>query len=313
MNPFTPAGRFYPEGTVIDYWQASDGWPLRRFTWPAAGRGSLLFLTGRGDMFEKYLETFGHFHTAGWDISSFDWRGQGGSGRSSSGNRSKCGFNVLLEDLAAFFRQWISERAGPHVMIGHSMGGHLLIRGLSENTRVQPDASVAVAPMLGINSGPVPVWLGACIARLMCAFGDPGRRAWKDMEKPGVGISGRQALLTHCDERYADEMFWHQERPDLKLGPPSWHWLNEAYSSLSILQESDALERITTPLLILAAERDRLVDIRSIRRAAARIGQSRLHVYGAMAAHEILREADPIRSDALARIDAFFDEVAPAR
>ncbi|MBK5264805.1 MAG: alpha/beta hydrolase, partial [Alphaproteobacteria bacterium] len=78
--------RTYPHGSKITCWEASDSWPLRRFDWPvpAGGeRGSLLFLTGRGDCFEKYLETFAHFHAAGWGITSFDWRGQGGSGRLS--------------------------------------------------------------------------------------------------------------------------------------------------------------------------------------------------------------------------------------
>ena len=66
------------------------------------------------------------------------------------------------------------------------------------------------------------------------------------------------------------------------------------------------------PLLILAAAEDRLVSTPAIRRIAARIPGARLHVYGDEAAHEILREADPVRLDALRRIDAFLDEVAPA-
>jgi lysophospholipase len=44
------------EGT----WQAADGHAIRRIDWPGAGhaaRGSILFLPGRGDFYEKYLET----------------------------------------------------------------------------------------------------------------------------------------------------------------------------------------------------------------------------------------------------------------
>jgi aspartyl-tRNA(Asn)/glutamyl-tRNA(Gln) amidotransferase subunit B len=43
---------------------------------------------------------------------------------------------------------------------------------------------------------------------------------------------------------------------------------------------------------------------------AARLPDARLHVYGREAAHEILRELDPVRLDALGRIDRFLDEVA---
>jgi lysophospholipase len=66
------------------------------------------------------------------------------------------------------------------------------------------------------------------------------------------------------------------------------------------------------PLLILAARHDRLVSTPAIQRVAKRIPGARLHIYGRDAAHEILRESDHVRMDALCRIDAFFDEAAPA-
>lgn len=261
-------------------------------------------------MFEKYLESFAHFHAAGWDLGSFDWRGQGGSGRICAKTLDGGDFAVLADDLTAFYRQWAAETPGPHVVIGHSMGGHLLMRGLADGL-LSPNAVVLIAPMLGMNSRPIPARLGAWIARAMCILGASARPAWKDMEKPGVGAAARMPLLTHSAERYADELFWHAQMPHLKLGPPTWHWLDTAYRSLAMLEAPGKLEGVGTPLLILAVEKDRLVDTRAIRRAAARIDGCRLHVYGDGAAHEILREADPVRSDALARIDAFLDEVAP--
>ncbi len=315
MNSLTPVGRSYPACSKIDYWAAPDGWPLRRFAWPAKERerrGTMLFLTGRGDMFEKYLESFAHFHDLGWDIISFDWRGQGGSGRLSANPQvGHCeDFNVWVDDLHAFYRQWIDGEPGPHIVIGHSMGGHLLSRVLSARM-IRPDAAVMIAPMLGLNSGILPARLAGPVARLMSALGDPARAAWKNVERPGIGPSLRQALLTHSAERYSDEMYWQEHMPQLKLGPPSWQWLNAAYRSLAMLDSPGTLEKIETPLLILAAERDGLVDTQAIRRAANRIGGARLHVHGPEAAHEILREADAVRSDALQRIDAFLDDVAP--
>ena len=65
-------------------WTAPDGYAIRRLDWPAstgASRGSLLFLPGRGDYYEKYLETLDHWTRRGWRVTALDWRGQGGSGR----------------------------------------------------------------------------------------------------------------------------------------------------------------------------------------------------------------------------------------
>src|SRR3546814_5697448 len=88
-------------------------------------------------------------------------------------------------------------------------------------------------------------------------------------------------------------------------------WSSDVCSS--DLERGGAIERIAVPLLILAARTDRLVSTPAIERIAARIAGARLHVYGREAAHEILRELDPVRLDALARIDRFLDEVAPNR
>ena len=88
-------------------------------------RGSLIFANGRGDFIEKYLEAYAHWHGRGWNVTAFDWRGQGGSRGAGFGYES---FDLLIDDLAALLADWREGNPGPHVAIGHSMGGHLLLR-----------------------------------------------------------------------------------------------------------------------------------------------------------------------------------------
>ena len=66
------------------------------------------------------------------------------------------------------------------------------------------------------------------------------------------------------------------------------------------------LSGLDVPILILGAERDRLVSAAAIRRVAALLPCAELFMYSE-AAHELLREADDVRLDTLARIDAFLD------
>ena len=74
--------RVIPAGAIESSWIAGDGHPIRRIDWtPAKVRGSILFLSGRGDFYEKYLEAMAHWHDRNWAVTAFDWRGQGGSGR----------------------------------------------------------------------------------------------------------------------------------------------------------------------------------------------------------------------------------------
>ena len=307
--------RAHPAGATVSEWSAADGARLRSFAWPAATgaapRGSILFQSGRGDFFEKYLELFAHWHGQGWGITAFDWRGQGGSGR--AGRHPLTGhierFEDYVTDLEAFAAAWASAAPGPQVVVGHSMGGHLMLRALTER-RVRPAAAVLVAPMLGLKS-PIGGWGGGMLARVMARLGDADRPAWKANETP-LARASRQELLTFDDSRYADELWWRDAQPNLVTGPPSWRWLAEAFASTRALERDSRLATLDVPVLALIAEQDRLVDPAAARRVLAKVAGAQVETFGAEARHELLREADPVRSRAIGLIDAFLATHAPA-
>jgi lysophospholipase len=306
--------RAIPDGVVEGCWTARDGHPIRRIDWPAPGtcRGSLLFLPGRGDAYEKYLETLDHWAGRGWRVTASDWRGQAGSGRLGldpvTGHIDD--FETWVEDLAELWAAWRDEGPGPRVLVGHSMGGHLVLRALAER-RVDPGAVVLSAPMLGFAGPQWPSPLLHAAARLMVRLGDPARPAWKWSEKPGELPASRSALLTHDPERYADEGWWRERRPELIMGPGSWGWVERAYASMDLLNRPGVLEAIETPVFLFGTTADRLVSYAAIARAAARLPHAELLTFGPEAAHEILREADSVRNKALAAIDGFLDRIAP--
>jgi lysophospholipase len=275
-------------------------------------RGSILFLVGRGDNYEKYLEALDHWHQKGWQVSAIDWRGQAGSGRLGADEVTGhiTDFDVWIQDLTAYWRDWVKAEPGPHVLIGHSMGGHLALRAVAEHA-VEPDALVLSAPMLGFL-GLLPRKFMHSVARRMCRTGDPRRPAWKWSEKPGEFPKGRQSLLTYDDERYADELWWRDHRPELVMGPGSWGWVERAFESNRLLDQPGILEAITIPVFAIATSNDKLVNPRSIDRAMARIPGAEILHFGPEANHEILREVDAVRDRALTGIDNFLDRVVPA-
>ena len=310
MTSPDPLRRAVPEAATLSTWAARDGWPLRRLDWPnPAGRGRLLFQGGRGDVIEKYLEAYGHFHRQGWSVTAFDWRGQGGSGRLAADRHvGHAGdFAPWVGDLAALWREWSAQGAGPRVVLGHSMGGYLALRAMVEGA-IDPEAAVLVAPMLGLRS-PLGAGLGARIAGWMARRGDPARAAWKEGERPASRTT-RQQLLTRDLSRYADEGWWYEQDPALRLGPPSWGWLAQAFAGTRALEADPRLDTLATPTLLLVAEADGLVDARAALRIGGRLLRGEVVRFGHESAHEILREADPVRDSALAAIDAFIAERA---
>lgn len=314
MTDSTFDRRRIPDDATITRWTAGDGWDLRSFRWPVAGtaRGTVLFMGGRGDFFEKYLETFAHFHRLGWRVESLDWRGQGGSGR--LGARSDVGhttrFADWTRDLADYATELKARAPGPIVVIGHSMGGHLVLRALAEGA-LPVAAAVLVAPMLGFADS-LPQWMGRVVAHIAAKIVGTEQRMWKVSEKPFSPLDKRMGLLTHSRERYADEQYFWDTRPELKLGPASWGWIAAAYDSFAWLAKPGRIEAITTPVLILSASADGLVSPPATRAMAARLPHARLVEFGDDAAHELLRESDAVRDSALAAIDALLDETVPS-
>lgn len=270
-------------------------------------RGSLLFGGGRGDFIEKYLEAQGHWHARGWNVTAFDWRSQGGSRGELAGGQLES-LDPLVDDVAALIDAWRAEQPGPHAAVAHSMGGHILLRALAER-KPRIDAAVLVAPMLALNSAPLPVPVARLIARTAVRLGMARRPAWRVSASPPPTGSRRQRFLTACPERYGDELWWWEKEPGYKLGPPSWGWMDAAYRSMAKLTR-EALARVEVPVLLLGTEADRLVGPAAIRAAARRLPRAELLMFDA-AGHEILREADPVRLAALDRIDRFLDARVP--
>ena len=89
------------------------------------------------------------------------------------------------------------------------------------------------------------------------------------------------------------------------MGPGSWRWIERAYASMRRLARRAVLARVQVPVLILATDQDALVSFKAIGRASRRLPQCDLVNFGDRARHEILREADPVRCEALDRIDLF--------
>lgn len=299
--------RVIPAEAIESHWLAPDGQAIRRIDLPHPNPcGAILFMGGRGDFYEKYLEALAHWHQQGWAVTAFDWRGQGGSGR--LGKDPFTGhiddYATWVGDLRAFWRDWSATVSGPRIAIGHSMGGHLALRATAE-AAIDPAALVLCAPMLGLRDGNMPDWLMHTVARLMCRLGDPARPAWKWSEKPGQPPDSRGDLLTHDPERYADELWWRAARPEVVMGPGSWRWVERAYASMRWLARPDVLAQVRQPVLLLATDQDALVSFKASARAAEWLPQCELVNFGARARHEILREADPARMEALARIDTF--------
>jgi lysophospholipase len=165
--------------------------------------------------------------------------------------------------------------------------------------------------MLGVHAIGGPRF-GEFLAKLMGNVGDSSRPAWKTNEKPYTTES-RFNLLTHDKDRYEDELWWKEQKPELVTGSPSWHWLIEAFKSMRELRASPRLKTMKVPVLMLVAEADGLVDPKAAVAVAGKLPDARVVRFGKESAHEILREGDKVRNRAIGEIDLFLQARAQQR
>ncbi len=300
-----------PSGAIVGAFEGFDGGPMRFARWePTRGprRGTISVFTGRSEFIEKYFEVIADLRRRGFAVAIMDWRGQGGSYRPLSNPRKGWvrSFAEYDKDLACFMRQVVLPNCPqPHIALAHSMGGHILLRVASQPSC--PFERIAVvAPMLRFHDGKVSA--PQRVARVYAAIGTAlglGRsyvRGGSDHSADPRTFEGNP--LTSDKVRFARNRALIDAAPHLLLGAPTIGWLNAAYRSMAMLNKPAYAERVRVPLLIGIAGQDPVVDSRATEAFAAR-AKLCTNIMLPLAKHEILQEADDIRSRFWAAFDAY--------
>lgn len=267
-------------------------------------------LPGRTEFIEKYSEMIAELLDRHFAVVVMDWRNQGLSDRPLA-NRSKhyyADFAPAAGDLASL-AQHLSG-AGlpePRYLLAHSMGGHLSLRFMHDNPGFFASA-VLSAPMVDVRYAPMPEWFVRWLARTAVALG--GGESYAPLQRDyGKWQRGKMNmdLLTHDAERFWDEHFFIDQNPDLALGGITYGWLDAAINSIDLINAPGYPEAIETPILIIQAGADRLINNGSQAAFAGRLPNGRLQVIDG-ARHEMMKETDEYRQAFWRAFDDFILE-----
>lgn len=287
-----------------DWLIVDDGARLRLGHWrPATARGRVLLLQGLSEFLEKYTEVAAGLTARGFEVWSFDWRGQG---HSTDGERFTSDvFERHLADLAAVFAAL--PPGEPPRLLAHSMGAHLALRHLHRNPRAVSRALLC-APMIGIRTGRWPQRVARRLARIMIGLGQgrrwvPGRRNYTPLTIP-FAVNP----LTSDRDHYERLCRRIELEPGLGFGRVDWYWLAAAFRSLDRLRAPGVAQAIDTPVTLLLAGQDLVVDSHAAASFAAQLPAAEV-AWIADARHELLQEAPAIQAQVWAAIDrALADE-----
>ncbi len=300
-----------PPGAQVRVLRMEDGVELRTARWPSSegvpARGTVVLFQGRTEFIEKYYEVIGELQQKGFAVLTFDWRGQGLSSRLLTeplkGHVDR--FSDFADDARAVLDAFSGDTGlpAPFFLLAHSMGGNVALRLLQEDPQ-RFSKAVLCAPMTGIRTGPVPRWLTGLLAVLADLLGRGTKVAGgRKLVDPRAEAFDKNPV-TLDPKRFARTIDLLQAEHALGLSAPTWRWLRQALASCRLVMRKDRAGAMKTPILLVSAALESLVDNDS-HRAFAALSDQVTHKEIIGAKHEILMERDPCRKAFWDAFDTF--------
>jgi len=242
--------------------------------WEAAEpRGRLLAVHGLGEHSGRFAQAARVLAGRGWSVCALDQRGHGRSwGLRGHAPR----LDHLIRDVDRLRRRCGGEGVPIH-LLGHSLGGLVVLRHLQEFAPPEVTGAVLLAPFLALGK-PVPVWklrLGRVADRWL-----PGLTVESEIEREDVVRDPVE------QDRLEQDRLVHRRVSARLWGEMQRH-------------AREALERaaeIGVPVLLQIAEDDRVVDAAAARSLADRLPEVEVRSYPG-AFHDLLH--DPVADEVI--------------
>jgi len=264
-----------------------------------------MLLPGRAEYIEKHFELIENFMAMGYEVLSFDWRGQGGSDRVLENSRAGYidDFEDYVTDLDAIMDQVaLPDCTPPYFIVGHSTGALVaLLAAPNFSNRIR--RMVLTSPLLGIGPQPVAEPLVRAIAGTLTFIGLGetylGSGATPTTSRPFAGN-----MLTSDIERFERMKQFIEDHRELSTGGTTSAWVFAAMRAMDRVNDMDFHRLITIPTLLISASADTVVNNKAIENLGRRLRSGyTLSVNGAK--HELFHENDLYREQVLAAIQSF--------
>mgnify|MGYP001231157926 CR=1 FL=1 len=307
------------ENEITTFWQQREegyikGVSNKRLFWVSLTSPNhtkaVVVINGRVESAWKYQEIFYDLFQQGFDVYSFDHRGQGLSERLVEDQQIGYvdNFSDYIDDMALLVDSFNLNHYQHRFILAHSMGGAIATRYIQNYPAHNFDAIALSAPMYGVTmpwyQKPIARYLTPVIATLV--------------SKPTY-ISKNRAYyakpfdinpLTSSLPRYTWFRELYERQPKLKLGGPSARWVWQGLVAAE--QCIRNAHRINIPLLLLQGTADKIVSNQAQHKFINQLNKTNSEnklVIIEGSKHEILFESDKYRNLALENTIRFFSAI----
>lgn len=269
---------------------------------PNNKKQTLVIVNGRNESYWKYKEVILELSEY-YNIYAYDHRGQGESGRMTQDHElgHVDDFQDYVMDLYIFMEKVVRPSLeGECFMLSHSMGAAVMTQYLS--TFDHPvKASAATSPMFGVYiSGKAHGLKKQTLNLLDVLACKPNYALGQSHFKK---VQYKNNVLTHSKARYKLFLDLFLDKPHLRLGGPSTHWITESIKAGKKCIEN--AHKVKIPMLILQAGDDLVVSNIAQAEFHEKCDTSHLEPI-AGAYHDMLIEKDTYRDIAINKLLDFY-------
>lgn len=204
-------------------------------------KGTIIIVHGFSEFAEKFDEVTYYFLKEGYSVARMDNRGHGYSDRETS-DLSKVtitDFSTYVDDLHQFIHKIVrtARPDSPLFLYGHSMGGGISAMYL-ENYPKDIKAGILSSPMMKIELGFPPEWLGAFFAGSAKLFGAGDNYVIGHTPFDGISLYREGSAISEARYQYGFEK--RVDNPLFQTWGATYDWLDQAIKATkTIVKNAD--------------------------------------------------------------------------
>ncbi len=267
----------------------------------SAVRKLMILVNGRAENMLKWTELAYDFYHQGYDVLLFDHRGQGYSQRIIPQKGHLDEFCFYVDDMAKIIEKVTAlfSYSTQH-LLAHSMGALISTYYLA-NCDHRINKAILSSPFYGIPlKHPIRDEL---IIALMNILGQGERYVFGKGDYQQTHLEYNE--LTFCKTRMKWMNRINRKNPAIHLGGPTFRWVHLCLNAIKHLPK--VIPKIEIPILILQAEKEKIVDNKNLEKLTALFPNARCEVI-LNAKHEILFEQDELRQETISKILVFLND-----
>ena len=264
----------------------------------SAVRKLMILVNGRAENMLKWTELAYDFYHQGYDVLLFDHRGQGYSQRIIPQKGHLDEFRFYVDDMAKIIEKATAlfSYSTQH-LLAHSMGSLISTYYLA-NCDHRINKAILSSPFYGIPlKHPIRDEL---IIALMNILGQGERYVFGKGDYQQTHLEYNE--LTFCKTRMKWMNRINRKNPAIHLGGPTFRWVHLCLNAIKGLPK--IIPRVEIPVLILQAEKEKIVDNKNLEKLTALFPHAESMLVS-QAKHEILFEKDNVRKAVLERMNQF--------